>query len=178
MNMFRLLVGTSLAIGLCGSAAYAATPLDGYKLKSGTVTVTSQSFDESHEFASTLRAFATPAGFTGGTVFLTEPGGGPSDGFTLVSDPTTGLINAYFISDGATASEVSRFVTSTRTMSIEETGSFQDVSAFFGQANGFAQITSDLDVPEPTIWALLILGFGAIGSAIRRHRSLAMFAAQ
>lgn len=44
---------------------------------------------------------------------------------------------------------------------------FQDGDLPGFQAQAFA-------VPEPTTWALLILGFGGVGAAVRRRRSLAL----
>ena len=177
MKVLRMLAGAALAAALGGSTAYAATPVDGYQLVSGPTQVSWEQFDETHEFNTSLQAFPVPNGFQDGTVFLTEAGGGFSDAFTLVNDPASNQVNAYFISDGASADEMSRFITATRTITIPETGNWQDVSDFFGQQPGFAQIISDIDaVPEPATWALMILGFGAIGATLRRHRSMGAFA--
>jgi len=38
------------------------------------------------------------------------------------------------------------------------------------QANGAYNVTYSFAVPEPATWALMILGFGAVGFAMRRRR--------
>jgi hypothetical protein len=163
-------LGAALAIG--GSAQACPNGLcDAFFLHSGGVTITRQVTDETQEFMAALETFPTPANFQDGTVWLLEPakaGGGVSDGFTLVSDPNTGHVNAYAISDGASSAEWALFVVSARSTGLTETGGWQDVSAFFGQAPGFAKILSD--VPEPRTWAMLLLGAGALGALARTQR--------
>lgn len=173
MKALNVVAGAALFIGLGGSAVSAVVPVDGYQLSSGGTQLSWLQFDESHEFNASLQAFPTPTGFTDGTVFLTEAGGGFSDAFTLTRDPATDQVNAYFMSDGATASEIAQFITATRTISLPETGNWQDVSDFFGQSPGFAQIISEVDaIPEPATWAMMILGFGLVGASLRRRRPL------
>lgn len=176
MTKSNLLAGVGLGLVLAfagvGSASAMSPPssaglVDGVFLQSGGQTVLFASTDETHEAFTSLQAFPTPVGFVGGTVYLGGlgfPGG--SDAFTLVS--TNGHVDAYFISDGASALELSSFVKSPRSMGIVETGNWQDVSAFFGQGAGFAQILSD--VPEPATWAMMLVGFGAIGVTLRGSR--------
>jgi hypothetical protein len=161
----------TLAIGSAASAACVSETgdCDALILNSGGVTITRSAIDEQHEFFQVLQAFDTPAGFTDATVTLLEPGSGDvSDRFTLLNDPLTNHVNAYFLSDGASASEVASFVSVANQFTITETGNFQDVSSYFGQSAGFAQILSD--VPEPATWAMMLVGFGAAGGMIRSRR--------
>jgi hypothetical protein len=183
MKVSSIVAGLALAAVVGSAAAASPLPVDGVKIVSGGTHIDFQQFDETHEYFEALQAFVAPAGFVGGTVFMMEPAGEPqnsslgtgvSDMFTLVADPTTNHVSAYFISDGATANELAKFVGLSRTMSITETGQWQDVSAFFGQPGGFAQVISD--VPEPTTWGLMLVGLGAIGVGLRRRRTALSFA--
>jgi hypothetical protein len=176
----------ALALGV-GSVGHASVKVvDGVQLQSGGTFILKLATDETHEFFDSIEAFPAPAGFTDATIYLTEPphghvGEGPplpgppgstglaiSDVFTLVNNPTTGQVSAYFASDGASADEIGLLVTSPNFFVSKETGKWQDVSGAFGQPAGFAQIISD--VPEPGTWAMLIFGLGAIGAAARSHR--------
>jgi hypothetical protein len=190
----RLIVaaGAAVALGFGVGAAHAAvvapatdscshTICDGVRLKSGGVSVHFAVTNESKEFFVEKRAAPTPPGFTNGTIYLTEPGTGNarviSDAFTLINDP--GHLNVYFISDGASPGQQALFKSVTRHEFLPETGHWQDVSSFFGQAPGFARIISDVPgivqhggVPEPGTWAMMIVGVGAIGAMTRRNRRL------
>lgn len=50
----------------------------------------------------------------------------------------------------------------------------------FGGSNTSARVYGDLSidgaVPEPATWALMILGFGAVGYAMRRRKAVVRFA--
>jgi hypothetical protein len=111
---------------------------------------------------------ALPLNFTSGTVFLLEPVGGEvSDVLTILLNDTGG-VNILFYSSPATIPLADILPHQLR---ITETGQWQDVSSFFGQSTGFAQVVSDLNViPEPTTWAMMLAGFGMIGAMLRRSR--------
>jgi hypothetical protein len=187
MNKRHLLSGAVVALGLaCGGVAGTATAAaildDAVVVQSGGTTVVFNQATEAHEFFLSLQSIVTPAGFTDATVFLTAPSaesGEPplfglySDGFTI--NDVNGHLNIYFISAGATADELNMFVTDTNQFVIPETGSFQDVSSHFGQSPGFAQILSDVAVPEPATWALMLLGFGGLGATLRMKRAARSF---
>ncbi len=188
MNNRHLLSGAGLALvlafgGLAGTATAAAILDDAAQVQSGGTTVVFNQATEAHEFFSSLQSIVTPAGFTDATVFLTEPAaetGEPplfglySDGFTI--NDVNGHLNIYFISAGASADEQNMFVTDATQFVIPETGSFQDVSSHFSQSSGFAQILSDVAVPEPATWALMLLGFGGLGATLRMKRAAKSFA--
>ena len=181
MRLSGMIAGIGLA-ALITTGAHAALN-DGVHIVSGPTTVFWSQGDESHEYFQALQAFVAPSGFVDGTVYLMEPptepqgsilGTGISDAFSLIRDPTTNHVNVYFISDGATADELSQFVASTNVMRISETGQWQDVSSFFGQGAGFAQVVSD--VPEPAAWALMIAGFAGLGMVLRRRKTAVLSA--
>ncbi|WP_337658356.1 PEPxxWA-CTERM sorting domain-containing protein [Sphingorhabdus sp. Alg231-15] len=50
------------------------------------------------------------------------------------------------------------------------TGIVTDSPFGFGGLGGFAELSSTAPVPEPATWAFMILGFGAIGGALRSNR--------
>ena len=197
MTSRRLTIGAGLALALaCGGAAGSAAaatvfdaPLlgvttlaasdidDAVLVQSGGTTVSFLQSNEEHEFFDSLQSVETPVGFTDATVFLTgatqdenEPllFGLYSDGFTI--NDVNGHLNIYFISAGATQDEMNMFVTDANQHIIPETGQFQDVSSFFNQPAGFAQILSDIAIPEPSTWAMMLLGFGGMGAVLRRRR--------
>ena len=52
-----------------------------------------------------------------------------------------------------------------------ETGDYQDVTSAFGTAQGVF-LFSDTGVPEPATWAMMLVGFGLAGAALRRRRQV------
>jgi hypothetical protein len=176
----QYLLGAALALAtgcVVGDASAATVIDDAIIVSSGGTTVTFSQAGEGHEFFQSLQSVVTPSGFTDATIFLTEPAaetGEPllfglySDAFTI-SD-VNGHLNIYFMSAGATSAEQNMFVTDAVTFVLPETGSFQDVSSFFGQSPGFAQVLSDAAVPEPATWGLMVLGFGGLGALLRMRR--------
>jgi hypothetical protein len=53
------------------------------------------------------------------------------------------------------------------------TGAVDNIDVQFGQAGGFAsnfEVAADNAVPEPATWALMLLGFGFVGAAMRKSR--------
>jgi hypothetical protein len=170
----------ALAFGAAVGGAAASTSLDdGVMVVSGGTTVNWLQGDESHEFFQSLGAVETPAGFTAATVYLTGPAdsgesplpGSVSDAFTITSSASNpGHLDIFFISAGASSSEIANFLflsPPSALNTLAETGSFQDVSSYFGQQSGFAKVMSD--VPEPTTWAMMLIGVGGIGGLLRRN---------
>ncbi len=176
--MNRKLAATIFACSLGVSvSAKAALPVDGVKvLVPGETEVDFFQFDDSlGSPESFIGSTALPIGFTEGTVILTEPDTGEfSDALTILLN-STGGINIFFFSDPLTVPPEDLSV---HQLTIKETGKWQDVSAFFGQAAGFAQVISDVDagvkggVPEPAPWTMMIAGLGLAGAGLRRRRRL------
>lgn len=175
--MNRKLAAAILActLGMGVGSAKAALPVDGVKvLVPNETEVDFFQFDDSTGSPETfVGSTALPIGFIEGTVFLTEPDTGEfSDALTILLN-STGGINIFFFSDPLEPLPAN---ISPHQMSIPETGQWQDVSAFFGQAPGFAQVISDVDptprtgVPEPTPWAMMIAGFAFAGAMLRGER--------
>jgi len=172
----RLVTAALLActLGAAGSARAAALPVDGVKvLVPGQTEVDFLEFSD----ATTAPEFFIgttflPLGFTAATVFLTEPDtGAESDALTIIQN-TTGGVDIFFFSDPLT---IPLADIAPLTFTIPETGDWQDVSSFFGQPAGFAQVISDIDpgtrgIPEPAVWAMMLAGFGMIGRALRASR--------
>lgn len=85
-------------------------------------------------------------------------GGGANDGVTMLSGPASGSFTLNFTS---AVTEVTFSNLLIRYQSLD-TDQSRATSAT-GQAVGI--------VPEPGTWALMILGFGAVGATIRRRRA-------
>ncbi len=54
---------------------------------------------------------------------------------------------------------------------VMEMGKLQDVGKFFGVANDKISFISDLNVPEPSTWVMMLLGFAGLGYAGFRRAS-------
>ena len=96
-----------------------------------------------------------------------EANGALSDTWELSGTPGARNFLDAFHSDGGTG--VTPLANAT---SLFETGSYQTVTDFFA-GNGdhyILQFRSDIDVPEPSTWAMVIGGFGLIGLAARRRK--------
>lgn len=181
--MNRKIVTAAILACALGAAvsAKAALPVDGVKvLVPGETEVTFFQFDDgagSPEFF--IGSTALPVDFSAATIFLTEPGSNEiSDTLTILLNATGG-INILFFSAPQTI-PLTDIVP--RQFTIAETGDWQDVSSFFGQPAGFAQVISDVDgtvrgIPEPATWTMMLAGFGMIGGALRSVRRRRLVAA-
>jgi hypothetical protein len=173
--MNRLVVTAAIvacALGAGVSAKAATTPVDGVKvLVPGQTEIDFLEFSDapgSPEFF--ISTTFLPIGFSEATVFLTEPGSAEvSDALSILLN-TTGGVDIFFFSDPLT---IPLADIAPAQFTIAETGDWQDVSSFFGQPAGFAQVISDIDtvtVPEPATWAMMLAGFGMIGATLRGSR--------
>jgi hypothetical protein len=179
--MFRRFLAQSALVGafvmLAASAQAAVLPVDGVKVQvPGHTAVTFETFDDtpgSPEFFVGLTFL--PTSFSDATIFLSEAasqGGGVSDALSIMVDSAGTGINIFFFSDPL---QIPAPDIATRQFTIAETGQWQDVSSYFGQPAGFAQVISDLDattpVPEPAAWAMIMLGLACVGAVARRRRA-------
>jgi len=161
--MKKLALALATAMAVVASPVYAATLLFNFSGPSGTALFelasnptpnSSQIFIGSDQFS-----FSNVAGTFGGvagTASTISFGNGifsslsitaPNLGFTQFNAPTlfTGLpSDPTFL-----------------------TGSFTLVNPFFG--NGTLSISPVAGVPEPATWAMMLVGFGGIGFAMRRR---------
>jgi hypothetical protein len=99
------------------------------------------------------------------TVFLTEQSGGISDvlNFNYSSADGFGTLSGYVISDvNGTLSRLDLAALGIRpTLTVSEAGPVDFSNAFIT-----ASFQSDVDaVPEPSIWAMMLLGFAGLGFA-------------
>lgn len=140
------------------------------------VTFTSTSIGESATGSGSFLANATATGSA--LVVLTEgPGGLPSDWLELTySGPGgrgTETITANWNSDSDTgALPAIPVIPGVTTQFLAETGASQDVTALLGASAGgnfpsniTVQVQSDAveTVPEPTTWAMMLIGFAGLG---------------
>lgn len=96
---------------------------------------------------------ASTISFGRGSIFSSFSITAPNLGFTQFSSPT--------------------LFTGSQTMPTFSTGSFTLVNPFFG--NGTLNISSvQAAVPEPASWAMMIMGFGVVGLAMRRRQKVTM----
>ncbi|MDC8755197.1 cistern family PEP-CTERM protein [Erythrobacter sp. sf7] len=96
------------------------------------------------------------AGFRAETCFQAGSGSCPNGNHKNISDPGTGTLTLQF---GSAKNEItlSNFVNRTQSFQIG------NVSSAVGQG------TPVSPVPEPATWAMMLLGFGLVGAAMRRR---------
>ncbi|THD51433.1 MAG: PEP-CTERM sorting domain-containing protein [Phenylobacterium sp.] len=106
--------------------------------------------------------------------------GGGDDTF-VTSGPNTQLVNAIFGRGSGNSFE--NDPSDPVSTLAEQEASLEAAASFAGQPTQFTGTyrigdfngsgTFDIAVPEPASWALMILGFGGVGAALRRrHRAL------
>ena len=190
------IAATAIIVGLASPALAITIPpppvapgqQDGLFIQNGHTLVLYQQLTESDEDFFSQDALAAPPGFKDATLYLTDNNaatctpdpatsslGDCSDGITLSEDLVTKQIDAAFVSDGATAAQLSEFFggVSSNDSFLAENGKWQDISSLFGQAAGFAFVQSNFDkstrsVPEPV--SLSLFGAGLLGLAATRRR--------
>lgn len=117
--------------------------------------------------------FADPALAFTQTEFRVFVGSGTATQLTLTFFDTTGHqfqntfdipSNGFFYANAIDGQQIDRF-------SFAANGSFEDVRQI--RIGGVAAVNPPTAiVPEPTSWALMILGFGGVGALLRQRRNL------
>jgi hypothetical protein len=176
MKIKLLMAGAALAAGVLVSAPAFAVTLDwtftGTNTGNGQMTVGANdqvtSFDGSYD-GQALTFYANP-NFPG-TFNLHDPHTPNTGGADLIADdfysPTTGVdVNGILVSTGAGATE------RVFAISLDNPGATQ--TDFFSiNPNGQFLIdngTFSTAVPEPASWAMMLVGFGGLGVAMRTRR--------
>jgi PEP-CTERM motif len=105
-------------------------------------------------------------------------GAGAWDTFLILYSPSfnpaTGLVNALIANDDFPSIGVSGFTTS-----LLAGTSYVAITTGFGNSD-VGEYTLEINqvgagaVPEPSTWAMIIAGFGIVGAALRRRRTLAI----
>lgn len=154
MTSIKKIAAAALCAGLAlPSSSQAATIIDSYVVNPGAVVGFLDTFSFTPPTAGRL------------TVTVTSNQTGP---FTNVNFATNGVklngVNLNVISTGAT--ELQKLFLSLVTPPTAQVLTVKGSS----QANGAYNVTYSFAVPEPATWALMILGFGAVGFAMRRRR--------
>lgn len=178
MGINKLLLGMALPLGLIAPAVQASAQslpqsdtLTVYD-SSGNIVV-SPFADEANENASAITIVPIafdPAQFDNATA-LTEPNGTISDVFGICTGcGSDGGEHLGFASD--TEIQGVPYIVSNY---VPERNGIIDATKYLSpdlQRLGFtAQFVSDVvPVPEPASWAMMLLGFGGIGLAVRRRR--------
>lgn len=131
-------------------------------------------------------AFVANATATGSAlIVLTEGAGGPPSDYLLLTysgsgDPGVEGINATWVSDTEGVPLVIPVISGVTPQFLAETGGVQQVTAQLAASAGgnfpsniTFQVQSDAPeaaVPEPSTWAMMLLGFAGLGFAFRQSR--------
>jgi hypothetical protein len=99
---------------------------------------------------------------TSATIFFTEAGGGISDVLNYNYSTSSGLgtVSGYVISDTESALSVADLAS----LGITPTATVSETNAFIFN-NAFITASFQSDVPEPSTWAMMLLGFAGLGFA-------------
>ena len=173
--MKKLFAGTLLAIGLMLPNAAQAQSVPA----SDTLTVydpqgqifSTVSEDEAREDPSQILAVnaAIDENLFGQALYLTEPDGTKSDIFGICTCGVNNVLALGFASDTETTGvNFGEFSSTPEGNGIFDATRF--LSASLRDQGYTATFTSDGAVPEPATWAMMLVGFGGIGVAMRRKR--------
>jgi hypothetical protein len=181
------LSAAAIALLLASVGAHAGVGFDSDTLTVGPVTVgLGESLEPGTQASATDIALSGlgPQFIGTHTITLTDPG------TTDISDIVSATIHGITGQDGlfldvTLTSDAETPLLSTGEASFVETGKPQDLTGIFGGLFGTEdlflptiQVTSDVsDVPEPSTWAMMLLGLAGIGYAGYRARRSAVAAA-
>lgn len=120
---------------------------------------------------------AAPAAFSRTLTFTLPTIGLTSGSITSVSttvandlDFTSVLLNGTALTLGSTGATEFRFINNLPTAAGVQTLVVNGISRGAGSFGGSISFSPTAAVPEPTTWALLLLGFAAIGFSMRRSK--------
>jgi hypothetical protein len=121
---------------------------------------------------------ATPAGFSQTFTFALPAIGTTSSSITSIStmmsndiDFTSVLLNGTALQLGSSGPTEFRFINNLATVAGIQTLVVNGISRGSGSFGGSVSFSPTAAVPEPTTWALLLLGFAAIGFSMRRSKA-------
>lgn len=119
----------------------------------------------------------TPAAFSSTFTFSLPTIGTTSASITSIStmmsndiDFTSVLLNGSALQLGASGPTEFRFINNLPTVAGVQTLVVNGISRGSGSFGGSISFSPTAAVPEPTTWALLLLGFAAIGFSMRRSK--------
>lgn len=172
-----LAVGSALALALVATSANAAVLIQGTGLwGAGTPTTSYSKAGTSYQFSfelpnpfgsSTTTAISDFFYSFGKTTVSTIP-----TSVTFYDDASSGMFDLNFL--GTSLSFYGADIGSTGKITTGTFGSIYNVTAGLngGAATGTGNIATTTvgAVPEPSTWAMMIIGFGALGMAMRRRR--------
>jgi len=172
-----LAVGSALAMALVATSANAAVLITGNGLWGQGTTLTSYSqAGSAYQFAfelpnlfgsSTTSAITEFVYKLGNTTVAAVP-----TSVTFYNEDALGMFDLNF--GGTSVSFYGADIGSTGKITPGPFGSYYNVTSGVngGSSTGFGNITTTTvgAVPEPSTWAMMIIGFGALGLAMRRRR--------
>jgi hypothetical protein len=187
-----ILAGTLVCLSLSITTSAQATTWDSLQITINGIGITNFSETAEGPAEAYSASYSTtlpPDGFTSGTIYLTEPAGTEptgeisstiptlskdsqgkpidvsslnySDALTITKSGTT--FSIYFVSDGASQSDLDNFVVATVLATLPETGLPQDVSSYFFPKGGGLVIVQSDALPLPAALPLFASGLGALG---------------